>query len=135
MSATLAIASSGLQVQVNRLAASANNLANSASAGAVADRTGTVPSGQPTAYQPTEAYSVATGAGAVTGYRTLSPGTQLQYQPDSKLANSDGLVAVPNVDESQEATTRLSASRAYEANLAVIKTSDQMFRSVFKTSA
>lgn len=135
MNGILATATSGLLVQTNRLGASANNLANSSSLGALPDRSGTVPAGQPTAYQPTEAVSTATASGATTTYRSLSPSTLIQYQPDSSLANDQGLVAAPNVDQTQEASTRLSASQAYQANLAVFKTSDQMFKSLLNTTA
>jgi len=132
MNGTLAIATSGLQVQLNRLGASANNVANSSSAGVTPDHTGTVPAGGPSAYQPTEAVSVAATSGATTVYRPLTPSSLLQYQPDSSLANSDGMVAVPNVDLGQEALTRVSANRAYQANLAVVKTSDLMVQSLLK---
>jgi len=136
MDGILAVAASGLQVQTNRLGASANNVANSSSLGALPNRTGVLPAGQSAAYQPTEALSTAAvGGGASTVYRPLKPSVLVQSQPDSPWANSAGLVAAPNVDLTQEATTRLSANQAYQANLAVFKTSNQMFKSLLNTTA
>ena len=78
---------------------------------------------------------MASASGATTGYQRPSPTTFTQYQPDSPLADDSGSVEVPNVDDVQEATTRLSAHRAYSTNLAVVRTSDQMFRTLLDTAA
>jgi len=45
------------------------------------------------------------------------------YQPGHPDANKDGMVQYPNVHIHEEMADLISASRAYEANMAVIRTS------------
>jgi len=45
------------------------------------------------------------------------------YQPGHPDANKDGMVQYPNVHIHEEMADMISASRAYEANMAVIRTS------------
>lgn len=45
------------------------------------------------------------------------------YQPGHPDANKDGIVQYPNVHIHEEMADMISASRAYEANMAVIRTS------------
>ena len=45
------------------------------------------------------------------------------YQPGHPDANKDGMVQYPNVHIHEEMVDMISASRAYEANMAVIRTS------------
>jgi len=59
----------------------------------------------------------------VTADRT--PGLQV-YNPQHPDAGADGLVTMPNVNLSYEMVDLITASRAYEANLAVAKSSRQM---------
>lgn len=54
-----------------------------------------------------------------------TPGQQV-YNPQHPDAGSDGLVTMPNVNISYEMVDLITASRAYEANLAVVKNSRQM---------
>ena len=59
----------------------------------------------------------------VTTDRT--PGQQV-YNPQHPDAGPDGLVTMPNVNLSYEMVDLITASRAYEANLAVAKNGRQM---------
>lgn len=54
-----------------------------------------------------------------------TPG-ELIYQPQHPHANADGYVQMPNVNVAMEMVDLLSASRAYEANLAVARNARQM---------
>jgi flagellar basal-body rod protein FlgC len=54
-----------------------------------------------------------------------TPGEMI-YEPGSPDANKDGMVQMPNVNMSTEMVDLMSASRAYEANLAVIRNARQM---------
>ena len=54
-----------------------------------------------------------------------TPGRMI-YNPGHPHANKDGMVEMPNVDVSREMVDLISASRAYEANLTVVKTSRRM---------
>jgi flagellar basal-body rod protein FlgC len=49
-----------------------------------------------------------------------SPGQQV-YNPQHPDATADGLVTMPNVNLSAEMVDLITASRTYEANLAVVK--------------
>ena len=61
--------------------------------------------------------------GNITPDRT--PGQQV-YNPQHPDASPDGMVTMPNVNLSYEMVDLITASRAYEANLAVVKNARQM---------
>jgi flagellar basal-body rod protein FlgC len=61
--------------------------------------------------------------GAISPDRT--PGQQV-YNPQHPDAGPDGLVTMPNVNLSYEMVDLITASRAYEANLTVVKNAKQM---------
>ncbi len=54
-----------------------------------------------------------------------TPGQQV-YNPQHPDAGPDGLVMMPNVNLSYEMVDLITASRAYEANLSVVKNARQM---------
>jgi len=54
-----------------------------------------------------------------------TPGQQV-YNPQHPDAGPDGLVTMPNVNLSFEMVDLITASRAYEANLSVVKSARQM---------
>lgn len=54
-----------------------------------------------------------------------TPG-QMVYQPGHPHADKDGMVRMPNVNLAMEMVDLMSASRAYEANLAVARNARQM---------
>ncbi|MEZ0225488.1 MAG: flagellar basal body rod protein FlgC [Alphaproteobacteria bacterium] len=125
----LSIALSGLVAQSQRLAATASNIAN-------ASTTGIVPSADPSApastvYKPLQVTflqleSGGIGAG-VTAVVTPDPdGYTVVYDPESIYANSEGLIAAPNVDYANELVNLIEIKLAYRANISVIKTQDAM---------
>jgi len=59
----------------------------------------------------------------------------MRYEPWSKDANKDGLVAYPNVDLAIESVNMLEASRAYEANITMMETSKAMLNSSLRLLA
>jgi flagellar basal-body rod protein FlgC len=61
--------------------------------------------------------------GAIAADRT--PGQQV-YNPQHPDAGADGLVTMPNVNIAYEMVDLITASRAYEANLSVVKNARQM---------
>lgn len=54
-----------------------------------------------------------------------SPGETV-YDPSHPDADKDGMVQMPNVNIATEMVDLMSASRAYEANLAVVRNAKQM---------
>ena len=61
--------------------------------------------------------------GSITADRT--PGQQV-FNPQHPDAGPDGLVTMPNVNLAYEMVDLITASRAYEANLSVVKNARQM---------
>ena len=61
--------------------------------------------------------------GSITTDRT--PGQQV-YNPQHPDATADGQVTMPNINLSYEMVDLITASRAYEANLAIVKNARQM---------
>jgi flagellar basal-body rod protein FlgC len=51
---------------------------------------------------------------------------RLVYQPGHADADSDGMVAMPNINIHEEMVDLMAASRSYEANLSVVKTARSM---------
>ncbi len=51
---------------------------------------------------------------------------QFVYQPGHPHADSQGMVAIPNINVYQEMADLISATRAFEANMAVVKSARSM---------
>jgi len=61
--------------------------------------------------------------GSITGDKSAG---QRIYDPQHPDANADGYVQMPNVNMAFEMVDLMTASRAYEANLSVVKNARQM---------
>ena len=129
----LNISGSGLSAERSRMNLIAHNIANV--------NTLKTPDGGPYKRQEaifsevlTEAEHSFGSGGASTGFGGVkmtaivdSPEpTRRVYDPTNSLADKDGYVTLPNVDVVREMIDMISASRAYEANLAVGKTAKGM---------
>jgi flagellar basal-body rod protein FlgC len=122
----LDIAASGMSAQSMRLNTTASNMANAES---VSSSTGETyrarhpvfsammqKMGDPTA-----------GVGVkVLGIVESSSPLREQYDPEHPLANKDGFIFMPNVSMVEEMANMISASRAYQSNSEVAKTSKQL---------
>lgn len=51
---------------------------------------------------------------------------QMVYNPSHPHANAEGMVAMPNINIHEEMVDLIAASRAFEANLAVVKNARSM---------
>ncbi|MEZ5656580.1 MAG: flagellar basal body rod C-terminal domain-containing protein [Sphingobium sp.] len=133
-----ATALSGLQASMARLNASAVNIANAQSRGALtSQQTQTqptsAPSASPQAYKPVRVEQSSLpdgGVFVVIGQR--SPATIPTYEPASPYADMAGMVARPNVDLTDELVEQISAKLSYGANLSVIRTVNQMESRIFE---
>jgi flagellar basal-body rod protein FlgC len=112
-------ATAGLDAQRIRLEAIAQNLANT--------NTTQVQGGGPYQRQVVTFAAELDRAGrstvrvdGVTSDQTAGP---VRFDPSHPHADEEGMVHMPNVSLSHEMVDMLSASRAYEANLSVVKTS------------
>jgi flagellar basal-body rod protein FlgC len=126
------IAGSAMAAQTVRLNTVASNLANADSvAGNEADTY--------RARKPVFAAVMNEGANAANGGRVQvldvvesSEPLRKVYDPGNPLANADGMVFYPNVNQVAEMTDMMSASRAFETNVEVLGRIRTMQQSLLK---
>jgi len=122
MGNALLIAVSGLNAASVRLSTAANNIANANDTGALQPAPG-----QSQPYQPQQVAQQATaGGGTIATDVPVTPASNPAPDPNSRFANAQGLVAVPNVDTAQELVNSEVAGVSYDANLKVIETASKM---------
>lgn len=134
MSVTLQIAASGMMAQTRRVEASASNTANVLTKGALPGSTAAA-QGKPAPYAPvgvaqTETRAGNGGAGTRAVFTPIIPAFLPEYEPDSAMADAEGMVGAPNVDLAHERINQIAAGRAYQANVAVVRTEDEMVKSL-----
>jgi flagellar basal-body rod protein FlgC len=109
---------SGLKAASTKVEASANNIANMDTVGAL--------KGDPAPYAPEVTVQQAIPGGGVTASNVSKPGFTPSFNPGSPFADSDGLVGAPNVDLANEIVNLDIAKIAYKANAKVINTASEM---------
>ncbi|HRI77050.1 MAG TPA: flagellar basal body rod C-terminal domain-containing protein [Alphaproteobacteria bacterium] len=138
MTDVFSIALSGLGAQQKRLASTASNIANASTAGTVPGTVTSAPAstaGGSTVYKPLNVNLTSLASGGVRADVTADAnGYSLAYDPSSPYANSEGMIAVPNVDLTTEMVNLLEIKTSYKANLAVLKTQDEMLGALLDTS-
>lgn len=122
----LDIAGSGMSAQALRLNTTASNLANAES----------VSSSDGTAYRARQPVFSAMmkalgespeGVGVqVNGIVESQAPVRKQYEPGHPMANEEGYIFLPNVSMVEEMANMISASRSYQSNSEVAKTSKQL---------
>ena len=123
MNPVSAIALSGLNASTLRVRAAASNIANAQTKGAT--------DGQPGVYVPLDVLeSVQANGGVAARIAPSSRSALLAYDPGAPYANAQGYVATPDVDMVAETIGLAMASHAFTANLAVLRTADDMERSL-----
>jgi flagellar basal-body rod protein FlgC len=125
-----AIISSGLSAERVRMEVCANNMANAQSTGPDGAYKRRIPVFQ-AVYSDMNSNSASDLGGVkVTEIaKDESPGVKV-YSPYSPYADQDGMVEMPNFSPIMEMMDLISSTRAYEANLSVMK---QAFDSAQKT--
>jgi flagellar basal-body rod protein FlgC len=121
------IALSGMTAATRRLQASASNIANAQTTGALPGVAG------PAVYTPVDVQLSAQAGGGVTA--SLAPSARearLAYDPKARFADARGYVAAPDVDMVGEIVGLAMASYAFAANLKVLRTADDMARTALK---
>lgn len=130
MNGILPIALSGLSAATTRLTASAQNVANAGTSGSTPAGGGTPP------YQPWLVVQTSTTSGGVAANLQRSSAPPLEtYAPESAQADADGMIALPDVDYASEAVDQVSAMASFKANLAVVRTADEMQKALLDTLA
>ncbi|MDR6773385.1 flagellar basal body rod C-terminal domain-containing protein [Azospirillum sp. BE72] len=139
MVGSIGIALSGLTAQTRRLDASASNVANVRSTGTIPAADGMTSNGtggdQRAAYQPLAVAQTDANPGTRATFTPITPAYLQEYAPDDSAANADGMVAAPNVDLAKERVNQIAANRAYGANIAVVRTQDEMLTSLLNSKA
>lgn len=120
------IAGSGMSAQAMRLNTTASNLANADSVASSTEQTYR-------ARQPVFAAMLNSlegnkeGVGVkVTGIVESQAPLRKQYQPGNPMADEEGYIYLPNVNTVEEMANMISASRSYQSNAEVARTSKQM---------
>ena len=126
----LSIALSGLKAQNQQQAASASNIANAMTTGAVP----TPQAPASTVYKPLTVNYTSLPDGGVTANVTADQtGFSTVYDPSNAYANAQGLIAAPNVDLSQEIINLMVSKTVFKADVDVIKTQNKMLGDLLDT--
>ena len=117
------IAGSAMTAQSQRMNVTASNLANADSVAG--------PDGQPYRARQVVFEMAATDGQAIGGVKVSGviedpAPMRLVHDPKNPLANSDGYVAMSNVNVVEEMVNMISASRSYQANVEVLNTGKTM---------
>ncbi|MBX2833847.1 MAG: flagellar biosynthesis protein FlgC [Micavibrio sp.] len=120
----------GLAAASQKVTASANNIANVTTGGSLED-------GEKAPYTPqTVQQETLKGGGVKTNIAAKNPPFTPSYSPDSPLADSNGIIGLPNVDLAEEGVNLMLSEVEYKANLKVIETaaelSDELIKSLDK---
>lgn len=126
MNPILSTALSGLNASSTRMGVSANNVANVHSTTRVED--GKL-SNIPYSPQTVSAESLKEG-GVKASVQDISKPSVPFFDPDSPVADENGIVQTPNVDFITETVEQIRATTAYKASLAVMRREDAMTQSL-----
>jgi flagellar basal-body rod protein FlgC len=121
LSASLKIAGSGIRAQSARLKVISENIAN-------ANSTGSTPGADPFARKTVTFENEMNRAAGLELTRVKKVGVdpapfRLEHNPGHPAADANGNVKMPNVDILVETADMRDATRAYEANLQIVKQS------------
>lgn len=124
LSVSADIAVSGMKAQAERLRVISENMAN-------ADSVGIRPGEDPYRRQVVTFKNYvdeATGAQLVKVDKVLPDRSpfQMKYMPDHPAANTEGYVAMPNVNPLVEMMDMKEAQRSYDANMSMMQTARDM---------
>jgi flagellar basal-body rod protein FlgC len=124
LNGALSVSASALNAERTRIEIAVSNLANAESTRG--------PDGQPyrrrdvvLAAAPENTFDAALGRATAVGVQVASIAEDREpfrrrYDPSHPDADAEGYVAMPNVSEPEEMVDMLSATRAYQANLAAV---------------
>lgn len=126
MSSILNIAVSGLNNAVTRIANAASNIVNASSTAPLPQNPGAY-----TGFTPQDVVSISADAGGnntgvASQLQPRNPAYNTAYEPNSPLANAQGLVAAPNVDLASELVTASVAKNDFAASATVIKIDEKI---------
>ena len=134
MSSISAIALSGMQAALQRVTAAASNIANARSSGPLPGAANAA--NYPPPYSPVEVVQSPVLGGGVLARIVPSPTAPVPtYDPDAPYADSQGMVATPDVDIAHEILNLFTARQNFAANLMVLRTESAMYAALFDIKA
>jgi flagellar basal-body rod protein FlgC len=132
MDSTDVISMTGLTAAQTQLQVSASNVANM-------DDTAPLPGSGvagPAPFVPTRVETVSLGSGGVQAQLSAAqPASTPTYDPGNPYADSQGMVATPNVDPVNETVARMQAVQLYQASAAMLEANNKMQRTALKMLA
>jgi flagellar basal-body rod protein FlgC len=132
ISQILDIASTGMAAQRLRVQLIASNVANSETTrtkeGGPFRRRDAVFQSQDLGFSG----ALASAGVKVASIRTSQEPFLTRFEPGHPDANADGVVSYPNIDATEEMVNLTEASRAYEANIAVVRAAKTMATSALE---
>lgn len=121
MSGILSIGLSGMQAAETRLSIAAGNIANMNSAGHTAKGAAEAGASAHQPFQPSAAVATATLDGGVTVTAVpVDPATVSVYSPSNLLADSGGMIAMPNLSFAEQMVEMKIATISYTASAKII---------------
>jgi flagellar basal-body rod protein FlgC len=136
MNAILSNAASGMTAAMRRLEVSASNVANALSDGPLPSADAAVQAKYPAAFAAKRVDQIETaGGGTEAVVNDVSPSTVATYDPQAPFADSNGMVASPNVDFASEAVQQIIARYTFAMYAVVERTYDRMMKSLLDVKA
>jgi flagellar basal-body rod protein FlgC len=138
MDSAMNIAASGMRAAALSLDSAASNIANMHSNGPVpaTPPNQSVPPQSGAVYQATTVQQTpAPGGGVSAALQDVQPSYVVAYDPNSSFANSQGLIADPNVDAATQFVNMIQARTAFTASLAVFEAADTTYKSLLDVLA
>jgi flagellar basal-body rod protein FlgC len=134
MSPVSAIALSGMNAALQRLTAAASNIANARSSGPLPGAANTA--NYPPPYSPVEVVqSPVLGGGVLARIVPSRTAPVPTYDPDAPYADSQGMVATPDVDIAHEMLNLVTARHHFAANLMVLRAEASMYAALLDIKA
>ena len=131
MNAILSIASSGMTAAMRRLEVSASNVANAMSDWPLPSADAAIQAKYPAAYAPKQVEQVEiAGGGTAVVVSDVTPSYVASYDPGAPFADAQGMVASPNVNIANEAVQQLVSRYTFVMNTVVVRTYEQMMKSL-----
>lgn len=121
------IALSGLNAASQRASASASNIANQTTVGALDPADGAPPYAPVTVTQQTQP-SGGVQASVIPSGKPAVP----TYSPNSPFANQEGLIGVPDINLGEEIVNLQIAKFSYQASTKIIQTESDMQKSLLQ---
>jgi len=131
MIGAISIALSGLQSSLQRLGASASNIANLQTKGSV-EEGGQAPYSALTTTSQGQTVGDGEGAGVLTKVVPKNTPFVPAFDPGSPFADENGVVGVPNVNLAEEAVNLNLAEITFKANLKTIETASELDKELFR---